>query len=87
MYVNGAEAGSFTVDMFTNNDVLIYGIIALFPGIWLRKETNMEQDKKWIRDYLTGEEIVVTNKPEEIVRQNYLRILHEEYGYSKENIV
>jgi uncharacterized membrane protein len=28
--VNGVPAGSFTVDLFTNNDVLIYGIIALF---------------------------------------------------------
>jgi len=28
--VNGIPAGSFTVDLFTNNDVLIYGIIALF---------------------------------------------------------
>ncbi len=30
VYVNGVSAGSFTVDQFTNNDVLIYGIIALF---------------------------------------------------------
>jgi hypothetical protein len=30
VYVNGVPAGSFTVDLFTNNDVLIYGIIALF---------------------------------------------------------
>jgi hypothetical protein len=28
--VNGVPAGSFTVDLFTNNDALIYGIIALF---------------------------------------------------------
>jgi hypothetical protein len=30
VYVNGVPAGSFVVDMFTNNDVLIYSIIALF---------------------------------------------------------
>jgi hypothetical protein len=30
VYVNGTSAGSFTVDTFTNNDALIYGIIALF---------------------------------------------------------
>jgi hypothetical protein len=28
--VNGVPAGSFTVDLLTNNDVLIYGVIALF---------------------------------------------------------
>jgi len=28
--VNGVPAGSFTVDLFTNNDALIYGMIALF---------------------------------------------------------
>lgn len=37
-----------------------------------------------IKDYLTGKEIDITHKPEEIVRQNYLRVLHEEYGYPKE---
>ncbi len=30
IYVNGVPAGSFTVDLFTNNDILIYSIIALF---------------------------------------------------------
>jgi len=30
VYVNGTNAGSFTVDMFAGNDMLIYGIIALF---------------------------------------------------------
>ncbi len=30
IYVNGVSAGSFEVDMFTNNDALIYSIIALF---------------------------------------------------------
>lgn len=43
-------------------------------------------NKKIIFDYITGKEIDVTNKPEEIVRQKYLQILHEEYGYPKENI-
>ena len=37
-----------------------------------------------IKDYLTGKELDITHKPEEIVRQNYLRVLHEEYGYPKE---
>jgi type I restriction enzyme M protein len=44
------------------------------------KKTNV------IKDYLSGEEIDVTNKPEEIVRQNYLRILNEEYNYPKEHM-
>ena len=39
-----------------------------------------------IVDYLTGKEIDITHKPEEIVRQDFLRILHEEYGYPKEVI-
>jgi hypothetical protein len=30
VYVSGVSAGSFVVDSFTNNDMLIYGIIALF---------------------------------------------------------
>jgi len=30
VYVNGVSAGNFAVDPFTNNDILIYGIIALF---------------------------------------------------------
>jgi len=30
VHVNGVPAGSFTVDLFNNNDILIYGIIALF---------------------------------------------------------
>ncbi len=30
VYVNGVSAGSFEVDPFNNNDILIYGIIALF---------------------------------------------------------
>jgi len=30
IYINGVPAGSFTVDLFTNNDILIYSIIALF---------------------------------------------------------
>jgi uncharacterized membrane protein len=29
VYVGGVSAGNFTVDMFTNNDILIYGMIAL----------------------------------------------------------
>ena len=29
VYVNGVSAGNFTVDLFTNNDILIYGLIAL----------------------------------------------------------
>jgi len=29
VYVSGVSAGSFTVDLFTNNDILIYGLIAL----------------------------------------------------------
>jgi hypothetical protein len=29
VYVNGVSAGNFTVDVFTGNDVLIYGLIAL----------------------------------------------------------
>jgi len=41
---------------------------------------------KTIVDFFTGKEIDVSNKPEEIVRQKYLRILHEEYGYPKENM-
>jgi hypothetical protein len=27
--VSGVSAGNFTVDLFTNNDILIYGVIAL----------------------------------------------------------
>jgi type I restriction enzyme M protein len=42
--------------------------------------------KKYIFDYLTGEEIDITHKPEELVRQKYLKILHEEYGYPKDNL-
>jgi len=30
VYVNGVPAGNLTVDLFTNNDALIYGVIALF---------------------------------------------------------
>jgi hypothetical protein len=30
VYVNGVSAGSFIVDVFANNDTLIYGVIALF---------------------------------------------------------
>ncbi|MGA9049469.1 MAG: hypothetical protein WB588_10800 [Dehalococcoidia bacterium] len=30
VYVDSVPAGSFTVDMFYNNDILIYGIIAIF---------------------------------------------------------
>jgi hypothetical protein len=30
VYVSGVSAGNFTVDLFTNNDILIYGLIALF---------------------------------------------------------
>ncbi|MGN0553386.1 MAG: type I restriction enzyme HsdR N-terminal domain-containing protein, partial [Oscillospiraceae bacterium] len=40
--------------------------------------------KNIIIDYLSGKEIDITHKPEEIVRQNFLRILHEEYGYPKD---
>lgn len=39
-----------------------------------------------IKDYITGQEIDVTHKPEEIVRQNYLKVLHEEYGYPIEHL-
>lgn len=39
-----------------------------------------------IKDYLTGQNIDVTHKPEEIVRQDYLRVLCEEYGYPIENM-
>ncbi len=42
--------------------------------------------KNLIKDYLTGKEIDITHKPEEIVRQAYLKVLHEEYGYPKENM-
>ena len=45
----------------------------------------MTSNKK-IKDYLTGKEIDITNKPEEIVRQNMLKVLHKEYGYPKENM-
>lgn len=37
-----------------------------------------------INDYLSGKKIDITHKPEEVVRQKYLQILHEEYGYPKE---
>jgi hypothetical protein len=30
VYVGGVSAGAFVVDLFTNNDILIYGLIALF---------------------------------------------------------
>jgi hypothetical protein len=30
VFVNGVRAGNFTVDMFANNEILIYGIMALF---------------------------------------------------------
>jgi uncharacterized membrane protein len=30
VYVNSVPAGNFTVDIFTNNDVLIYSIIIMF---------------------------------------------------------
>jgi len=30
VYVNGVPAGNMTVDLFTNNDILIYSVIALF---------------------------------------------------------
>jgi len=30
VYVNGVPAGNLTVDLFTNNDILIYSVIALF---------------------------------------------------------
>ena len=46
----------------------------------------MAKEKKNIIRYLTGEEIDVTNKPEEIVRQEYIKRLVEEYGYPKEDI-
>lgn len=46
----------------------------------------MADDKKILKDYLTGKDIDVTNKPEEIVRQGFLKILHREYGYPKEHM-
>ena len=46
----------------------------------------MENTKRIIKNYLTGVDIDVTNKPEEIVRQNFIKILNKEYGYPKENI-
>jgi hypothetical protein len=30
VYVNGTSAGSFTVDLFNSNDMLIYGSVGLF---------------------------------------------------------
>jgi len=30
VYVNGTSAGSFTVDLFNSNDMLIYASVALF---------------------------------------------------------
>lgn len=42
--------------------------------------------KNIIIDYLTGKEIDITHKPEEVVRQKYLKTLHLEYGYPKENM-
>ncbi len=30
VYVNGVSAGSFTVDIFSGNDILLYGVIVLF---------------------------------------------------------
>lgn len=41
---------------------------------------------KIIKDYLSGKEIDITHKPEEIVRQEILRDLHIVYGYPKENM-
>lgn len=46
----------------------------------------MAKEKKKIIHYLSGQEIDVTNKPEEIVRQEYIKRLVEEYGYPSENI-
>jgi type I restriction enzyme M protein len=46
----------------------------------------MEYKRKTIKDYLTGKEIDITNKPEEIVRQNFLKVLNKEYGYPKEHM-
>ncbi len=46
----------------------------------------MESQSTLIIDYLTGDKIDVSHKPEELVRQDYLRILHEEYGYPKEHM-
>lgn len=46
----------------------------------------MAKEKKKIIRYLTGEEIDVTNNPEEIVRQEYIKRLVEEYAYPKEHI-
>lgn len=48
-------------------------------------DTELET-KTIIHDYLTGKEIDITHKPEELVRQNYLKELVEEYEYPKENI-
>ncbi len=39
-----------------------------------------------IKDYLTGKQIDTTHKPEEVIRQNYLKVLHQEYGYPIENM-
>ena len=41
----------------------------------------VEENK--IIDFFTEEEIDVTHKPEEVVRQKFLHILNEEYGYPK----
>lgn len=46
----------------------------------------MAKEKKIIIDYLTGKEIDVTKKPEELVRQEYIKRLAEEYGYPKNHI-
>ena len=40
---------------------------------------------EYIIDYLTGEQIV--KNPEEVNRQEMLRILHEDYGYPKEFMI
>jgi type I restriction enzyme M protein len=46
----------------------------------------MDAKKKVIKHYLSGDDIDVTNKPEEVVRQNFLKVLHKEYGYPKEHM-
>lgn len=46
----------------------------------------MAKEIKKIIHYLSGKEIDVTNKPEEIIRQEYIKRLVEEYGYPKEAI-
>ena len=62
------------------------GLADIILGFKFCGRCVLTQKLNIIKDYLTGENIDVSNKPEEIVRQNYLKVLHEEYGYPKENM-